>query len=150
MTTPAQPAATRPDAAPSTPQQHLIRIPSRVAEVAGVWQQIVASARTMGFDHDAAFAIRLALDEAVTNAVKHGNGADPSKTVTIRYTLTPRRLEVTVCDEGPGFNPDTLPDPTSDERLSEPNGRGVMLMRVYMSEVHFNPRGNCVTLVRER
>ncbi len=149
MTTPIQSETSRPAMAQPL-ERGTIRIPSRVTEVEGVWRRITASALARGYDPEATFAIRLALDEAVTNAVKHGNGGDPSKSVVIDYILTPRRLEVTVCDEGSGFDPDGLPDPTSDEHLNQPHGRGVMLMRVYMSEVRYNQRGNCVTLVRER
>jgi serine/threonine-protein kinase RsbW len=96
-------------------------------------------------DHDI-FSIRLALEEALVNAIKHGNQSDPAKKVRVSYRLLADRFEVAISDEGTGFNPDDVPDPTAAENLERPCGRGLMLMRHYMSEVHYNDRGNAVTM----
>ena len=98
-------------------------------------------------DHDI-FSIRLALEEALVNAIKHGNQMDPAKKVRISYRLLADRFEVAISDEGNGFNPNDVPDPTAAENLERPCGRGLMLMRHYMSAVAYNDRGNSVSMSR--
>src|SRR5262249_18680863 len=94
-------------------------------------------------DHDI-FCIRLALEEALVNAIKHGNQMDRSKSVHISYRVGRDRFDIQITDEGSGFDPDEVPDPTAAENLERPTGRGLMLMRYYMSHVTFNAQGNCV------
>lgn len=94
------------------------------------------------------FAIKLALEEALVNAVKHGNKLDSSKAVRVQYHVTPQRADVAIEDQGAGFNPAELPDPTADENLEMCSGRGILLMRAYMTSVVFNPSGNKVTLTK--
>lgn len=124
--------------------------PSNLNESAKALQCVLEDVRTHGFANDAAFAIRLALDEALSNAIRHGNHGDPDKHVTIEYRFTDQAFLASVADEGIGFTPDAIPDPTKQENLERPCGRGVMLMKAYMSEVSFNARGNRVTLVKKR
>ena len=126
-------------------------IPSQLDRVPEVVETIVAEVEKVGgYPDRSVFAIRLSIDEAVTNAIRHGNGQDPHKQVVIEYEVGADRVTVRVCDEGPGFAPDELPDPTAEENLIRTHGRGVMLMNAYMTEVSFNDRGNCVTLVKTR
>jgi len=127
-----------------------IVFPSRLGQIVPVQNRIFEDVKAAAFPQQAEFAIRLALDEALANAVKHGNKLDPAKHVTVEYSVTPDRFEIQVCDQGPGFTPAMLPDPTAQENLTRPHGRGVMLMRAYMTEVDFNDRGNCVRLVKTR
>jgi serine/threonine-protein kinase RsbW len=94
------------------------------------------------------FCIKLALEEALVNAIKHGNQFDRSKKVHVSYRLLADRFEVAVSDDGPGFDPAEVPDPTAVENIERPCGRGLMLMRHYMSEVAYNSRGNGVTMCR--
>ena len=104
----------------------------------------------MGYSPECAFAVRLALEEAVVNAHKHGNRSDRTKHIIVSYDVKPDRLTVRVRDEGPGFDPRLVPDPTSPDRISLPNGRGLMLMRAYLDDVCYNEQGNEVQLVKER
>jgi serine/threonine-protein kinase RsbW len=123
-------------------------IPSDPAEARRIQEEIERLLRSrVGNEHDV-FSIKLALEEALVNAIKHGNGLDRSKTVHITYHLHPDRFEVRVTDEGPGFDPADVPDPTAVENLERPCGRGLMLMRHYMSEVSYNGRGNCVSMCK--
>ena len=92
------------------------------------------------------FSIKLALEEALINAIKHGNQMDRSKKVRVLYRVAPGRFDVEVRDEGPGFDPGDVPDPTAVENLERPCGRGLMLMRHYMSEVVYSRNGNSVTM----
>jgi serine/threonine-protein kinase RsbW len=96
------------------------------------------------------FCVHLAVYEALINAIVHGNREDPSKKVHVVCRLSPRLVHVEITDEGPGFAPESLPDPTDDAFLDKPGGRGVLLMRAFMSRVTFNPRGNHVILERDR
>ncbi len=92
------------------------------------------------------FGIRLALEEALVNAIKHGNQMDRTKNVVVAYSIGADRFEIVIRDEGPGFDPEDVPDPTAVENLERPCGRGLMLMRYYMTEVNYSDRGNVVTM----
>ncbi len=103
-----------------------------------------------GYPESHRFAIRLAMDEAINNAIKHGNRGDITKRVTVVYSVTTESFEVTIEDEGLGFDPNAVPDPTDARYIERPSGRGVMLMRAYMTAVAFEDRGNRVKLVKRR
>ncbi len=124
------------------------RIPSSTAAARQVASQVVAEAEAHGYCPEAVFAIKLALEEALTNAIKHGNRRDPAKMVRFEYTISPTRTEIRIVDEGGGFDPTDLPDPTADENLECPTGRGIMLMRAYMDHVEFNACGNAVRMIK--
>lgn len=113
-------------------------------------QQILKALARHGYDDDETFAIKLALEEAITNAVKHGNCSDCGRRLTVRYFVDDKRTVIMVRDEGCGFDLEEVPDPTADENLERPNGRGIMLMQSYMTQVRFNEQGNEVWLLRER
>jgi serine/threonine-protein kinase RsbW len=127
-----------------------IVFPSNLARGVDVVEQVLAEIESAGFADMALFAVRLALDEALANAIRHGNNSDESKNVTVSYEIDDEAFEVSICDEGPGFDPDSVPDPTLDENLERPCGRGVMLMRAYMTEVSFNESGNCVHMIKRK
>ena len=96
------------------------------------------------------FGLRLALEEAVVNAIKHGNRLDATKRVHVVCQVDQRRVWIKVSDEGPGFDPAAVPDCTDPEHIEVPNGRGIMLMRNFMSRVEYNDRGNVVTMEKVR
>lgn len=125
-------------------------IPSTNADAAQVQQEIVHAIEQQDYKREAVFAVRLALDEALVNAVKHGNKNDPDKIVQVEFNIDADRMVIQIEDQGPGFVPEALPDPTAEENLSRPNGRGVMLMRAYMTQVDFNETGNRVILTKTR
>src|SRR5262249_32767790 len=102
------------------------------------------------FSSSDVFAMRLTLEEALANALKHGNHDDPAKQVQTRYRFGSDLVLVEIEDEGDGFDPDHLPDPLAPENLEKPSGRGVFLMRHYMTWVRYNERGNCVCLCKQR
>jgi serine/threonine-protein kinase RsbW len=125
-------------------------IPNSLSKVREPERRILRRVRQAGYSEEQAFGIKLALEEALTNAIKHGNCNDPSKYVTIRYMVTPNRIIVEVIDEGCGFRPEDVPDPTDDANLHKPNGRGIMLMRAYMTRVEYNKSGNAVRMLAEK
>lgn len=104
--------------------------------------EILAALERCAYDPESIFAIKLALEEAITNAIKHGNRNDASKHIVVRFLVTPMEVVIMVRDEGRGFRPECVPDPTADENLERPNGRGIMLMHAYMSSVWYNQSGN--------
>jgi serine/threonine-protein kinase RsbW len=111
---------------------------------------VVAAMAAECYPEGDVFAVRLALREAISNAVRHGNRGDPAKAVRIRYHVTPRRVLAEVEDEGPGFDPGQVPDPRASENVERDGGRGLLLMRLYLTWVRHNGRGNCVTLCKCR
>lgn len=126
------------------------RFPSSSQAAKQVVDEILARLDACCWSEQDVFGIHLALEEALMNAIKHGNRGDPSKFVVVRCEIDPQRFCVEITDEGDGFNPDEVPDPTLDENLDRPSGRGLMLMRCYMSEVRYNACGNSVVMVKYR
>jgi serine/threonine-protein kinase RsbW len=106
--------------------------------------------RVLGYPDRDIFAVMLSLHEAGTNAVRHGNGGDPDKFVQVSYVVTPTQVLIEVADQGFGFDPAEVPEPLSEPHLSRGSGRGLFLMRAYMSWVSYNRAGNQVTLCRHR
>src|SRR5262245_58616695 len=105
---------------------------SAVSALHDLVERVGAAMASAGFPNGDVFAVRLALEEAVVNAIKHGHQHDPSKVVRVAYRISPQRVELEIEDEGPGFRPDDVPDPLEPENLERSCGRGVFLMRHYM------------------
>ena len=125
-------------------------LPTNLAGIRESERDLLARMAAVGYDEDHRFAVRLAFEEAMVNAMKHGNKMDPSRSVTLSYRVSPERVEIRVADEGPGFDPGGVPDPTADENLNKPCGRGIMLMRCYMDEVAYSSSGKEVRMVKYR
>jgi len=125
-----------------------MQIPSTYEAAKQVEDAVLKELDRHGYDDVAAFAVKLALEESLNNAIKHGNGLDPDKTVEVDYDVDARQITITVADQGGGFDPARVPDPTVDENLEKPCGRGILLMRAYMDEVCFSPCGNRVKMVK--
>ena len=90
---------------------------------------------------------RVGLTEALSNAMLYGNDSDPEKRVRVEVTIKHEEVSVIVTDQGMGFDPASVPDPTLPGNISKTGGRGIFLMKALMDEVKFNERGNSVTLV---
>lgn len=120
------------------------------AEARRVQDEIERALLTHRFEERDIFSIKLALEEALVNAMKHGNHYDRGKKIMLAYRITVERFDVAIVDEGPGFDPGDVPDPRDVENLERSCGRGLCLMRHYMSEVVFHPPGNHVTMAKFR
>ncbi len=96
------------------------------------------------------FRLQVVLSEALSNAIVRGNREDREKWVDVRAELGPDAIRLEVTDEGPGFDPNAVPEPIRPEQLDEANGRGLFLIRKLVDAVEFNERGNsiCMTLRR--
>ncbi len=127
-----------------------VKIASQTEAGRAIVEEVLEQLRGRGWPEGDAFAIHLALEEAIVNAIKHGNQLDPEKVVHFQCQLSDDELSVLIQDEGPGFDPGDIPDPTLDENLACPSGRGVMLMRSFMDEVTFNECGNSVQMSKRR
>lgn len=132
------------------PFEFQITIPSDTAQGHEVQERILKQLEDVGFTDRDLFGVKLALEEAIVNAIKHGNGLDPSKNVFVECSFDGELMRVIIEDEGPGFDPHAVPDPTDDDNLEKPSGRGLMLMRAFMSRVEYNDRGNRVLLEKIR
>ncbi len=118
------------------------RIGDVPAQIEGVQKRIEKSLAGHAYSAAAQFAIRLSLEEAIMNGFRHGNRQDASKAVEVRWEICADSATFHVIDEGEGFDPDAVPDPTLDENLEIPSGRGLMLIRAYMSEAAYHGAGN--------
>ena len=106
---------------------------------------VARGAESRGFDEKTVDAIRIALEEAIANAVRHGNRSGDG-CIRVDYSFREDSFRVRVTDQGSGFDPNLVPDPTLPENIHKPTGRGLLLMRHYMTEVRFNDRGNSVEM----
>lgn len=111
-------------------------------------EQMLGELAKYGYSEQAVFAVRLSVEEALTNAVKHGHKLDPNKCVEFVYEVNQDQISICITDQGPGFQPKEVPDPTADENLEKASGRGLMLMRAYMDEVSYNETGNQVRMMK--
>ena len=113
--------------------------------------QVIAAAENLGYAKAALFAIRLALHEAVSNAFRHGHARLPASVpVQLSYRATPERIDLAVEDQGPGFEPESVPDPTLEENLERGSGRGLLLIRAYMASAQYSKHGTRLEMSFER
>jgi serine/threonine-protein kinase RsbW len=99
-------------------------------------------------DKDVLFDVKLSLDEAVRNAIVHGNKDKRNSVVRVHYNVDTEKIELMVEDEGAGFDPEKLPDPTQKENLLKEKGRGVYLIKNLMDKVEYSEKGNCVRMIK--
>lgn len=125
-------------------------IPSDTAAGQELQERIVAVLERLQYPSRDVFGIRLALEEALVNAIKHGNRMDPKKRVQVDCHIGLELIRIVIEDEGQGFNLDDVPDPTQEGNLERPCGRGIMLMRHFLNTVQYNDVGNRVLLEKHR
>jgi serine/threonine-protein kinase RsbW len=125
-----------------------LSLPSRIDTVATAAAAVAEFLNRLGVSEEAMFGIDMAVREAVTNAVIHGNRQDENKIVDVNVKSSPDAVEISVHDQGPGFNPEEVPDPTAAENILKTSGRGIFLMRTFMDEVDWLIRPEGGTTVR--
>jgi serine/threonine-protein kinase RsbW len=131
-------------------EQFEVTIPSDTAQGQAVQERIISLLERLDYSARDVFGVRLALEEALVNAIKHGNAMDPDKSVRVCCRINSDRVYIEIEDQGKGFNPGDVPDPTAAENLERPCGRGIMLMRAFMNRIEYNAHGNCVILEKIR
>jgi serine/threonine-protein kinase RsbW len=130
------------------PTDYVLELPNDLRAIERAVDYLVERGRETGFNHERLrLNFRVGLTEALANAMLYGNGRDPGKRVRIDAKLTPSTLTVRVTDEGLGFNPSKLSDPTLPRNRTRAGGRGIFLIKKLMDRVEFNESGNSITMV---
>jgi serine/threonine-protein kinase RsbW len=126
-----------------TGEPTLLRLPSRIEAVNEAAATVARLLSNLGITDDDSFGIDVAVREAVSNAVVHGNQEVESKVVELSLKASPEAVEILVHDEGAGFRPEDVPDPTETDNILKTSGRGIFLMRNFMDEVEWfiKPQG---------
>jgi serine/threonine-protein kinase RsbW len=119
-----------------------------ISELRRICAKILCHSQNLEYSNDDLFAIHLAMEEAIINAVRHGNKQDPAGNVIIEYDLTPQRVDLWVTDQGKGFDSAHLADPRLGDNVYKTDGRGVLLIRSYMDVVEYNDLGNSVHMTK--
>jgi Anti-sigma regulatory factor (Ser/Thr protein kinase) len=125
-------------------------LPNDQAAITRAQEDLIAALERYGYPKASLFAVRLAVHEAITNAFVHGHRDLPNAPVRFEYRVGPDETEITVQDFGPGFDPSSIPDPTLDENLERGSGRGLLLIRAYMTVAEYNATGNALRMVYKR
>lgn len=112
---------------------------------------VLAALDRFAYPEASRFAIRLALEEGLVNAFLHGHrGLPPEEPVEVSFRVGPASVTISITDQGPGYNPASVPDPTAEENIELPSGRGLMLIRSFMSEVRHEKNGACLIMRYDR
>ena len=129
-----------------------LQFPSRIETIAEATAAVIKEAERFGFSAEALDGIDMAVREAVTNAVVHGNAQDAGKKVEIVINRNGASFGVAVRDEGQGFDPEDVPDPTAEQNLLKASGRGILFMRAFMDEVQWtkHPAGGTIVRITKR
>ena len=135
---------------PPSADDFSVSIASETSPGREVQDRIISVLENRAYSDRDVFGVRLALEEALVNAIKHGNGMDPAKQVQIDCRFDDDGVRIVIEDEGPGFDVTSVPDPTAEENLDKPGGRGIMLMRSFMSHIEYNELGNRLVLEKRR
>ena len=123
-------------------------IESDLSQQREIQKRILDAVEDAGFTSDSVFAVKISLEEALINAIKHGNKLDPKKKVRIEASVSPSETEIIIEDEGPGFHRADVPDPTAEENLLKCSGRGILLMETYMDQVEYSKSGRRVRMIK--
>ncbi|MFO0011840.1 MAG: ATP-binding protein [Planctomycetota bacterium] len=125
-------------------------LPSDLEAGHAVIDQLMAALEGAGWVGRDLFHIQMAIEEAVVNAIEHGNRREIAKQVHVLFHVFHDRAEMTITDQGNGFDHRNVADPTEEERLDKPRGRGVLLIRELMSDAKYNDKGNSVWMLKHR
>ena len=125
-------------------------IPSHTEASAAVAGRLVEVMAQRQWPPRELFRVQLAFQEAVVNAIRHGNRCDTAKTVDVHAEVADQWVLIQITDQGNGFDPAKVPDPRDEALLEVPGGRGVLLIHELMTTVRYNDRGNQITMVRHR
>lgn len=112
--------------------------------------ELLAAMKERGWSSEDMFRTQLAFEEAVVNAIRHGNRCDPAKKVLVEMDCDESRVMIQITDEGDGFALDQVPDPRQEDLLEVPGGRGVLLINETMNEVSYNDTGNRITMLKRK
>lgn len=123
-------------------------IHNTTSEIAQVRAEIVAEGIRRRFSESEVFALTMGLEEALANAYLHGNRQEPDKRIAVKYHINSDEAHIHIIDEGDGFDPALVPDPTDAQHIELSHGRGILIMQSLLDEVHYCRRGTCVRFVK--
>ena len=126
----------------------VFEIPSDPKYIKLASAKLIGALKELELSRETLFDIRLCLEEAVINAIKYGNKLDSRLPVVISYAVSGEKLEITVRDQGGGFNYRATPDPRSDTNILKHGGRGIFLIKNLMDEVRYNDSGNEIKMIK--
>ncbi len=113
-----------------------------------VQESVLAMMKELEYSEHQLFSVRVAIEEALANALLHGHQGDKTSEIKVSWHVNDERVEIEVVDQGRGYDPESIPDPTANENLTLPSGRGLAMIRAFMNEVHLNDCGNHLRMVR--
>jgi len=122
---------------------------SKASDAQDVCCRVLKIMEENNFSSEDVFAMHLGLEEALMNAIKHGNNNDPHKTVTVNINISEKQAEISISDQGSGFDLKNIPDPREGQNIYKVGGRGIFLIKTYMDLLEFNDAGNCLRMVRK-
>jgi len=115
-----------------------------------VQHAILGTMESFEYVEEDLFAVRIAIEEAIANAVLHGHQGDQDRLIDIEWTITEKEVSMVVCDSGRGYDESAVPDPTADENLTLPSGRGLAMINAFMSDVSISDGGRRIEMARKR
>ncbi|MGH9968024.1 MAG: ATP-binding protein [Pyrinomonadaceae bacterium] len=136
-----------------TVQTTELKLPSRIEAIEEAANAVARVVNRSGISEETAYGIDMAVREAIANAVIHGNKLDETKLVEINVKSSPESFEISVHDQGQGFNPETISDPTKEENILKSTGRGIFFMRNFVDEVDWSispEGGTTVRMIKRR
>ena len=113
-------------------------VPSDPDLIPAIDEFILSKINCLNLDEDILNDLSLSVSEAIANAMVHGNKLDPNKDVIVSIIISDDELVVSIKDEGEGFDPDTVPDPTMPENIMRDSGRGIHIMRSFIDKIEYN------------
>ena len=125
-------------------------LPSTLTAYHDFVQEVLTALQQRDWTNEQLFGVHMALEESISNAVRHGNKEDPTKSVHVDCELSANRFAAEIRDEGPGYAPEAVPDCCSEDRLEVPGGRGLKLIRAYMDKVEHTDQGRCLRMEKHR
>jgi serine/threonine-protein kinase RsbW len=133
---------------PSSPAERTVSasLASNLVDYHEFIERVLTQLKELGWQCGDLFAVHMALEESISNAIRHGNKLAPDKRVEVECRISPVRFWTKIVDEGSGFKPSAVPDCCAPDRLEVPGGRGLALMNAYMTSVQYNDRGNSLTM----
>jgi len=126
----------------------VLKLPTEVRYIKKASSRILEAVKPYNLGEDKLCDIRLSVEEAVRNAMVHGNSGRANLSVKVKYWIKDANLIIEVEDEGAGYDYGSLPDPTEDNNIMKGSGRGVYLIRRLMDEVKFNEAGNKIKMIK--
>lgn len=129
----------------------VITVVNDPVEIERAEDRVVEALTRLKYPRASVFAVRLSLHEAMSNGFRHGHRSLPPNTpISLRFDASDSCVEIIVEDQGPGFDPNAIPDPTLEENLERGSGRGLLLIRAYMTSAEYNTKGNRLQMTYRR